>query len=66
MQPNELKIEAWPEPATTGMHVGMSKGVKVTHIQTGLVETCDTERSQHMNREKALQKLAMRLAISET
>jgi len=66
MQPNDWKIEVWPETATTGMHVGMPKGVKVTHIPTGLTETCNTERSQHMNREKALQKLAMRLVASET
>lgn len=65
MQPNDWKIEEWPEPPKTGMRVGMRAGVKVTHIPTGLVETCDTERSQHKNREIALQKLAMRIVMSE-
>ena len=66
MQPNEWKFEIWPEPPTGGMRVGMPNGVKVTHLPTGEVETCDTERSQHRNREIALQKLAFRLAGSAT
>ncbi len=61
MKPNDWKIEIWPEPAKTGMRVGMPKGVKVTHVPTGLVETCDSERSQHANRDKAIKTLALRI-----
>ena len=65
MQPDDWKIELWPEPAKTGMQVGIPKGVKVTHIPTGLVETCNTERGMHANRDKALQKLAMPVVMGE-
>lgn len=61
MMPKDWMVEMWPEPPRTGMHVGMPKGVKVTHIPTGLVETCDSERSQHANRDKAIKALAHRM-----
>ena len=61
MKPNDLEFEVWPEPPKTGMRVGMPRGVKVTHIPTGMVETCDSERSMHANRDKAVNALAARL-----
>ena len=61
MEPNDWKFEVWPEPPKTGMRVGMPRGVKVTHIPTGMVETCDSERSAHANRDKAINALAARL-----
>ena len=60
--PNDWKFESWPlQPS--GLRVGMPRGVKVTHLPTGEFETCDTERSQHANRDVALRKLAARLAL---
>lgn len=59
--PNDWKFEVWPEPPKTGMRVGMSRGAKVTHIPTGMFETCDSEHSVHANRDKALRALALRL-----
>ena len=61
MKPNDWKFEVWPEPPKTGMRVGMPRGVKVTHIPTGMIETCDSERSMHANRDKAINALAARL-----
>jgi hypothetical protein len=57
LQPTDLIVEAWPPPARQGLHVGMPKGVKVTHRPTGLVATCDSERSQHRCRDQALAEL---------
>jgi protein subunit release factor A len=54
----EIEVGMWPEPATSGQHVGMPKGVKVTHKPTGIIVICDTERSQHANRQKALDFIA--------
>jgi len=64
MHPNDWKFEIWPEPPKGGMRVGMPKGVKVTHLPTGQTQTCDSERSQHANRDKALRALALRVATS--
>ena len=62
MEPNDWKFEVWPEPPKTGMRVGIPRGVKVTHIPTGMVETCDSERSMHANRDKAISALTVRLS----
>lgn len=40
---------------------GSSFGVKVTHIPTGLNETCDINKSEHLNRETARNKLIKKL-----
>jgi hypothetical protein len=54
MNAKHLLIESWPAPPTTGILLGIPRGVKVTHLPTGVFATCDTERSQHTNRDKAL------------
>lgn len=61
----DVEIGMWPEPATSGQHVGMPKGVKVTHKPTGIIVICDTERSQHANRQKALDFIARALEQRE-
>ena len=62
IKPDELTIETWPPSPKTGMIVGMSKGVKITHNPTGISVTCDSERSQHLNRDKAWEQLRAALA----
>lgn len=57
IDPSELVVEQWPPEPTSGMRVGMSKGVRLTHRPTGLSATCDSERSQHLNRDGALLQL---------
>lgn len=51
--PTDLRIESWPVQEG-GMHVGMPCGVKITHIATDRICICNSERSQHKNREIAL------------
>ncbi len=60
-----VEVGMWPEPATSGQHVGMPKGVKVTHKPTGIIVICGTERSQHANRQKALDFIARALEQRE-
>ena len=61
----DIEVGMWPEPATSGQKVGMPKGVKVTHKPTGIIVICDTERSQHANRQKALDFIARALEQRE-
>ena len=56
-EPKDLRIESWPPLLKRGMIVGTSRGIKITHIPTGLSATSETEHSQHHNRDKALAKL---------
>lgn len=51
--PTDLRVEAWPMQQG-GMKVGLPRGVKITHIPTGHVCACKSERSQHKNRDIAL------------
>ena len=56
--PNQIKVEVWPYGAHKGgQHVGVNPGVKITHIDTGTVAICEAARSQHRNREMALEML---------
>lgn len=49
----DLKVEALRHPPG-GQHVGVETGVRVTHLPTGLMAECKTERSQHRNRSIAM------------
>ena len=58
MKLENLRIETLTLPDMGGQHVGLiSRGVKVTHIPTGLTASCDTERSQIKNRDVAISRL---------
>ena len=55
IDPADLKVEAWPYGEHKGgQHVGIQTGVKVTHIPTNTVAIVENERSQHRNREIAM------------
>lgn len=46
----DLEVEAWPPRRLGGQHVGVSSGVKVTHVPTGICAIVDGHRSGHRNR----------------
>jgi peptide chain release factor 2 len=51
---DDLHIEVWP-PRKGGQQVGsMPNGVKITHLRSRLVAICENQRSQHRNREIAM------------